>query len=74
MSKRRLIKVRYFPGARIRDTFFYLVPLLHKKPKKMILHIGTNESTIYSATEIAHSKVSDINPNTQSRQSKCKFD
>ena len=48
MSKRRLIKVRYFPGARIRDVFL----LLHKKPDKMILHIGTNDSTFYSATEI----------------------
>ena len=27
MSKWRLIKVRSFPGARIRDMFFYLVPL-----------------------------------------------
>ena len=52
MSKRRLIKVRYFPGARIRDMFFYLVPLLHKKPGNRILHIGTNDSTFYSATEI----------------------
>ena len=51
MSKRRLIKVRYFPGARIRDMFFYLVPLLHKNPDKMILHIGTNDSTFHSATE-----------------------
>ena len=49
MSKRRLIKVRYFPGARIRDVFL----LLHKKHDKMILHIGTNDSTFYSATEIA---------------------
>ena len=30
---------------------FYLVLLLHKKPDKMILHIGTNDSTFYSATE-----------------------
>ena len=27
MPKWRLIKVCYFPGARIRDMFFYLVPL-----------------------------------------------
>ena len=33
MSKQRLIKVCYFPGARIRDTFFYLVSLLHEKPE-----------------------------------------
>ena len=48
MSKRRLIKIRYFPGARICDVFL----LLHKKHDKMILHIGTNDSTFYSATEI----------------------
>ena len=52
MSKEGLTKVIYFPGARTRDMFFYLVSLLHKKPDKMILHIGTNDSTFYSATEI----------------------
>ena len=55
MSKRRFIKVCYFSGARI-HIFFYLIPLLHKKPNKMVLHIGinikTNNSTFYSATEI----------------------
>ena len=52
ISKQRFIKVRYFAGARIRGMLFSLVPLLHKKPNKMILHIGTNDSTFYSATEI----------------------
>ena len=28
--KRKFINVRYFPGARIRDMLFYLVPLLQK--------------------------------------------
>ena len=55
MSKRRFIKVCYFSGARI-HIFFYLIPLLHKKPNKMVLHIGinikTNNSIFYSATEI----------------------
>ena len=32
--------------------FFYLVPLLHKKPGKMILRTGTNDSPFYSATDI----------------------
>ena len=32
--------------------FFYLVPFLHKKYDKMFLHIGTNDSTFYSATKI----------------------
>ena len=32
--------------------FLYLGPLLHKKLDKMILHIGTNNSPFYSATQI----------------------
>ena len=52
MSKRRFIKICYFPGPRILDMFFYLVPQLHKKTGKMILYIGTNDSTFYNATEI----------------------
>ena len=32
MSFRRNIKVRFFPGARIQDTYYYLVPLLRKRP------------------------------------------
>ena len=52
------------PWARIRDMFFYLVPLLHKKSDKMILHIGTNGSPFYSATEIVDESSKDkANPN-----------
>ena len=31
--------------------FFYLVPLVHKIPDKMMLHIGTYHSPFYSTTE-----------------------
>ena len=44
MSFRRNIKVRFFPGARIQDMYYYLVPLLRKRPDKIILHVGTNDA------------------------------
>jgi len=37
------IKVRYFPGASINDMKHYSIPILNKKPKNIILHIGTND-------------------------------
>ena len=52
MPQKSFIKVLYFLGARISDMFLYLGPLLHKKLDKMILHIGTNNSPFYSATQI----------------------
>ena len=53
MSKQRFIEVRYFPGAKIRNMIFYLVPPLHKKPDNIIWHIETNDSAFYSTLEIA---------------------
>ena len=44
MSFRRNIKVRFFPGARIQDMYYYLVPLLRKRPDKIILHEDTNDA------------------------------
>ena len=33
MSRNRKIKVRYFPGAKIKDMYHYAIPLLEKKRK-----------------------------------------
>ena len=54
MEKRmgRNTKVRAFPGARIEDMFSYLIPLLKKNPKHVILHIGTNDAANSSTEEI----------------------
>ena len=52
MSFRRNIKVRFFPGARIQDMYYYLVPLLRKRPDKIILHVGTNDAPHIKADEI----------------------
>ena len=52
MSFRRNIKVRFFPGARIQDMCYYLVPLLRKRTNKVILHVGTNDAPHIRADEI----------------------
>ena len=52
MSFRRNIKVRFFPGARIQDMHYYLVPLLRKRPDKIILHVGTNHAPHIKADEM----------------------
>ena len=46
------IKVRAFPGARVNDMFSYLIPLLKKNPKYVILHVGTNDTVNNSTEEI----------------------
>ena len=44
MLFRRNIKVRFFPKAKIQNKYSYLVPLLRKRPGKIILHVGTNDA------------------------------
>ena len=50
--RNRKIKVRYFPGAKIKDTYHYAIPLLEKKPENIILHLGTNDAPYKSDTDI----------------------
>ena len=51
MGPRR--KVRSFPGATIADLRVYIVPLLRKKPSRLIAHIGTNDASFSNAMKIA---------------------
>ena len=39
---KRKTKVRIFRGSTIEDMHHYVTPLLNKKPKNIILHVGTN--------------------------------
>ena len=43
LSRNGNVKVRFLPRAKMKDFFYYLVPLLQKKPDKIILHFGTND-------------------------------
>ena len=46
------VKVRGFAGARIKDFYNYLIPLLEKRPSRIILMAGTNDSVEKSSQEI----------------------
>ena len=35
-------KIRLFRGSTIEDMYHYITPLLQKRPKNIILHVGTN--------------------------------
>ena len=35
------VRVRFFPGAGIKDMYYYLIPILEKKSEDLILHDGT---------------------------------
>ena len=52
ISFRRNIKVGFFPGPRIQDMYYYLVPLLRKRPDKIVLHVGTNDAPHIKADEM----------------------
>ena len=52
MSRRKTIKVRTFPGATINDMKFFVVPLLKKKPDKVIIHVGTNDAPHFTPDEM----------------------
>ena len=52
MSFRRNIKVRIFPGTRIQGMYQYLLPLLGKRPDKIILHVGTNDASHIKADDM----------------------
>ena len=43
LSRNGEVKARFLPGEKMKDFFYYLVPLLQKKPDKIILHFGTND-------------------------------
>ena len=51
MGPRR--KVRSFPGATIADMHQYLIPLLRKKPSRLVAHVGTNDASFSDAKTIA---------------------
>ena len=46
LDKNGMVKVRCFSGSTVYDLKnFYMVPLLRKRPTKVIAHIGTNDAS-----------------------------
>ena len=48
------MKVRPFPGAKIKDMHSYLIPLIEKKPKYIIVHVSTNDAIDKSSIELTN--------------------
>lgn len=46
------VKVRSFPGAKVEDMTDYIKPLLKKRPDRIILHVGTNNTKDESSRSI----------------------
>ena len=38
------IKVQCFPGIKFDGFYHYVIPLINKKPDRIVLHIGTNNA------------------------------
>ena len=54
ISKTHPLKVRFFLGARIKDMYHYLIPILEKKPEHLILQVGTNDTADSSHQQIVN--------------------
>ena len=44
LSRNGQVKVCFFPGAKMEDFYYYLVPLLKNKLDSVILHCGINDA------------------------------
>ena len=54
MPRNRKVKIRFFPGAKIKDTFHYAIPLLEKNPDYVILYVGTNDAPYKGGSDISN--------------------
>ena len=48
------VRVRFFPGAGIKDMYYYLIPILEKKSEDLILHDGTTNDADFSNQQIVN--------------------
>ena len=60
MSRKFNVKVRLFPGVKIDDMFYYLVPLLEKNPDYVTVHVGTNDAVDHQSSDVI-SKILTLN-------------
>ena len=61
LSRNRKVKVSFFPGAKMKDFYYYLVSFLKKKLDNIILHVGTNDASYKNEDVIFKKLKSEIN-------------
>ena len=71
LSRNRKVKVRFFPGAKMTDFYYYLVPLLKKKPDNIILHFVTNDAPYKNEDEL-YKELKSIKDFLKKRHPSCK--
>ena len=71
LSRNRKVKIRFFPGAKMKDFYYYLVPLLKKKPDNIIIHFGTNDAPYKNEDEI-YKELKSIKDFINKRHPSCK--
>ena len=54
IGKTKMMKVRSFPGATTDDMIHYLRPLLRRRPSRVVLHVGTNDTSAHNSKEIVN--------------------
>ena len=52
LSKQHNVRIRKFPGVNVDDLNHHVHPVLHEKPKHIIIHIGINDATCSTSWEI----------------------
>ena len=58
--KRASVKIKIsFGGAKVKDMYSYLTPLLRKKPSVLILHVGTND-TVSKTSDVILDEILDL--------------
>ena len=52
LSNQHNVRIRKLPGAFVDDLNYHAHPILHKKPKQIIIHIGANDATRSTSREV----------------------
>ena len=70
MSRTKQVKVHTFPGATSTDMQDFLIPLIKKEPKEILLHIGTNDLRSSTPQEV-FSNINGLGKMVTSKGIKC---
>ena len=71
LSRSRKVKVRFFPRAKMKDFYYYLIPLLQKKLENIIVSFGTNDAP-YKNDDKIYKKLKSIKFFINKRHPSCK--
>ena len=51
-TSKRILKVRSFPGATVKDMHSCTISLISKQPDNIILHVSTNDIAIHDSNVV----------------------